>query len=254
MNAIEIIRFLESKYPKNLAYDWDNVGLQVGTLNKNVKNIMITLDVTKEVIKEAIQNKVDLLISHHPLLFKPLTNIAVESPRGWIIQKLIKHDIPLYSMHTNYDVAEGGMNDTLCAHLGIQEPKLLDQEYNIGRYGSISPMSLPDFINHLKQKLNIQTVRLIHSTSRMIETVGISAGSGSIHISEAKKKGCDVFITGDVTYHHALDAIQMGMVVLDVGHHIEMIFQEAIAKEIQDQFPDLFVKPTTICTNPYQEI
>lgn len=254
MNAIDLIKDLETRYPKSLAYDWDNVGLQVGTLNKPLKSVLITLDVTKEVVKEAIQHKVDLIISHHPLIFKPLTSIPVENPRGWMIQKLIKHDISLYSMHTNYDVAEGGMNDQLCRLLGITNPSLLDTEVGIGRYGSIAPMSLTELVSHVKAKLHIPTIRVIHHTSRMIETVGISGGSGSIHINEAKRRGCDVYITGDVTYHNALDAIQMGIVVFDVGHSIEKVFIPVMNEEISMRFPEITVLSSQVDTNPYQEL
>jgi len=253
MNAIELIKDLETRYPKSLAYDWDNVGLQVGTLNKPLKSVLVTLDVTKEVVKEAIQHKVDLIISHHPLIFKPISSIPVESPRGWMIQKLIKHDISLYSMHTNYDVADGGMNDQLCRLLGIANPALLDTEVGIGRYGSISPMSLPDLVHHVKLVLQIPSIRVIHHTSRLIETVGISGGSGSIHIAEAKRRGCDVYLTGDVTYHNALDAIQMGIVVFDVGHSIEKVFIPILRDEIATRFPDISVKASQVDTNPYKE-
>lgn len=253
MNAIELIKDLESRYPKSLAYDWDNVGLQVGTLNKPLKSVLITLDVTKEVVKEAIQHKVDVIISHHPLIFKPISSIPVESPRGWMIQKLIKHDISLYSMHTNYDVADGGMNDQLCHLLGIRNPALLDTEVGIGRYGSISPTSMLDFIQHVKNVLQIPTIRVIHHTSRLIETVGISGGSGSIHIAEAKRRGCDIYLTGDVTYHNALDAIQMGIVVFDVGHSIEKVFIPVVRDEIAKRFPDLTVLASQVDTNPYKE-
>jgi GTP cyclohydrolase I len=253
MNGIDIIRFLETRYPKNLAYEWDNVGLQVGSLNKPVKKVLVTLDVTPDVVREAIQLKADLLISHHPLIFKPILNIQVESPRGWMIQKLIKHDIPLYSMHTNYDLAEGGMNDVLAALLGISGTAVLDSHENIGRYGKIVPTALEDYIRFVKTALSTTAVRLIGGTSRLIETVGVSGGSGSNHIAEAKRRGCDLYITGDVTYHNALDAIQMGQTVLDVGHYAEQVFKTAVQTELTGQFSDLSILVSTVDTNPYQE-
>jgi len=151
LNAVEIIRYFESKYPVELAYDWDNCGLQIGTLNQKVKTVLVTLDVTKEVVKEAIKNKVDLIISHHPLMFKPIQNIVFDSPRGWIVKHLIQHNIACYSAHTNFDQANGGMNDTLAEKLGVSEPKLLDEEYNIGRYGTIPKVSMDEFIQSIKK-------------------------------------------------------------------------------------------------------
>ncbi len=251
MNGIDLIRFLETRYPKSLAYDWDNVGLQVGTLNKPIKRVLITLDVTPDVVREAIQLKADFLISHHPLIFKPINNIQVESPRGWMIQKLIKHDIPLYSMHTNYDLADGGMNDVLANLLGIADTAVLDPHEQIGKYGHIIPTMLEDYIVLVKQALSTDSVRLIGTTSHPISIVGVSGGSGSNHIAEAKRRGCDLYITGDVTYHNALDAIQMGQVVLDVGHYAEQVFKTAIHTELTAAFPELSFVVSMVDTNPY---
>jgi len=251
MNGIDLIRFLETRYPKSLAYDWDNVGLQVGTLNKPIKRVLITLDVTPDVVREAIQLKADFLISHHPLIFKPINNIQVESPRGWMIQKLIKHDIPLYSMHTNYDLADGGMNDVLANLLGIADTAVLDPHEQIGKYGHIVPTMLEDYIVLVKQALSTDSVRLIGTSSHPISIVGVSGGSGSNHIAEAKRRGCDLYITGDVTYHNALDAIQMGQVVLDVGHYAEQVFKTAIHTELTAAFPELSFVVSMVDTNPY---
>ena len=251
MNSIEVIKYLESKYPKSLAYEWDNVGLQVGTLNRKVKTVLVTLDVTKEVINEAIENKVDLLISHHPLIFKPLTSIAIESPRGWMINKLIKHDIALYSMHTNYDLADGGMNDVLSKLLEINNPQLLDTIDGIGRFGSIKPLKMPDFIQKLKATLKIDMVRFIGSLDKVVNIVGISGGSGSNHVGQAKKQNCDVYITGDVTYHTALDCVQMGLNVIDIGHYAEQVFKNAIKQELETVFPEITIISSTVNSDPY---
>lgn len=252
MNGIDIARYLETKYPKRLAYDWDNVGLQVGTLNKPVKNVLVTLDVTPDVVKEAIALKADFLISHHPLIFKPISAVVIENPRGWMIQKLLQHGIPLFSMHTNYDLSEGGMNDVLASILGIREPKLLDETEGIGRYGSIEPRSLDEYVTFVKTALKADTVRLIGRTSRPISVVGVSGGSGSNHINEARKRGCDLYVTGDVTYHSALDALQMGQLVLDVGHYAEQVFKDAVAAELRTVFPDLSVRTSDVVTDPYE--
>jgi len=251
MNSIDVVKYLETKYPKELAYEWDNVGLQVGSLNRKVKTILVTLDVTKEVILEAIEKKVDLIISHHPLIFKPMTSIAIESPRGWMINKMIKHDIALYSMYTNYDLAEGGMNDVLANLLEIKNPKLLDSIDGIGRYGEINPMKMPDFIQSVKEVLNIDSVRFIGSMDKIVSVVGVSGGSGSNHVGQAKKQNCDVYLTGDVTYHTALDCIQMGLNVIDVGHYAEKVFKKAVANDLEKMFLEISVLISSIDSNPY---
>lgn len=253
MNAIDIVKYLEQFYPKTNAYDWDNVGVQVGSLNKKTKKVMITLDLTKEVVKEAIEKKINLIICHHPLLFKPVSSLHTETPRGWIISKLIKHDIALYAMHTNYDVSNEGMNDEFASILGIQNPQLLDDEVGIGRYGEIeNEMPMLDWIAFIKKQLGLKEVKLIGSVEKIVKKVGISGGSGSIHINAAKRKNCDVYLTGDVTYHTALDAIQMGLNVIDIGHHAEKIFCQAIKRKLDGAFPDIEIMISETNTNPYQ--
>ena len=253
MNLIDIIKYFEEKFPKDLAYEWDNVGIQVGTLNIPAKKVLITLDVTKEVIKEAIDKKVNMIISHHPLLFNPLDKIIFDTPRGWIIKNLIKHNITVYSAHTNYDTAEGGMNDEFAKILGLKNPALMDEVDGIGRYGDIETINIKDFINDLKNKLNLDNIKVIGSTSREVSRVGISGGSGSKHMYQAKMRGCDVYLTGDVTYHTALDATSLGLTVIDIGHHAEKIFVDAIYNFLGKQFKEVEFIKSEIDTNPYQQ-
>jgi len=251
INLVDVVKHLETKYPKTLAYEWDNVGLQVGSLNRKASVILVTLDVTKDVVKEAIALKADLIISHHPLIFKPVSSVATESPRGWMIDKLIKNDIALYAMHTNYDLADGGMNDRLAKLLGIRDPKLLDETEKIGRYGAIDPQSMSSYILKVKNALGIGSARFIGAIDKNVVIVGVSGGSGSNHVGQAKRQGCDLYITGDVTYHTALDCVQMGLSVLDVGHYAEKIFKGAVAEELSEAFCDLKVVVSAVDTDPY---
>ncbi len=252
MNGIDIIKLLEVTYPKTLAYEWDNVGLQVGSLNKKVKKVLITLDVTKEVVKEALSLKADLIISHHPLIFKPLNSLSSESPRGWMIDKLIKHDIALYSMHTNFDVADGGMNDILAELLEIENPKLLDPIDGIGRYGTVKERPMEAMISWIKERLSIDHVRFIGSLDKTVNVMGVSGGSGSNHVGQAKRQNCDLYLTGDVTYHTALDCLQMGLNVLDIGHYAEKVFKKAIQDRLMPVFPEIEFVVSSIDTDPYQ--
>ncbi|KXZ39745.1 dinuclear metal center protein, YbgI/SA1388 family [Alkalithermobacter thermoalcaliphilus JW-YL-7 = DSM 7308] len=123
----DIVNLIENKYPKELAYDWDNVGLIIGNLNAHIKNILIALDATDEVIQEAIENNVDLIITHHPFVFKPIKKITSNSLIGKNIYKLIKNDINIYCCHTNFDIAYGGLNDAICDILGLKNLKLIEQ-------------------------------------------------------------------------------------------------------------------------------
>ncbi len=253
MNSVDIIRYLENKFPPQIAYDWDNCGLQVGTLNTKVSKVLITLDVTKEVVKEAIKYKADLIISHHPLMFKAMQNIVFDSPKGWIIKNLIQHNISVYSAHTNFDQGDGGMNDVLAEKIGIKDPALMDEVDNIGRFGPIEPIPFKDFVLKVKEVFNLTNTKVIGKDNRLIKTVGISGGSGSHHMYAAKRKNCDVYITGDVTYHTALDAEQLGITIIDVGHHIEIAFVEAMIKMLEIEFPEVDFIASIIDTNPYKD-
>lgn len=253
MNSIEIIRYLENKFPPETAYDWDNSGLQVGTLNSKASKVLISLDVTKEVVKEAIQNKVDLIISHHPLMFKAMQNIVFDSPKGWMIKNLIKHNISVYSAHTNFDQGDGGMNDVLAEKIGIKDATLMDEVDNIGRFGKIEPTPFRDFAYHIKKVFNLANIKVVGRDDRLIKMVGVSGGSGSHHMYAAKRKNCDVYITGDVTYHTALDAEQLGITIIDVGHHIEIVFVEAMIKILKKEFSEVDFIASKIDTNPYKD-
>src|SRR5690625_381891 len=112
----DIFKAIEKWAPKDFAYDWDPIGLQIGSFHKPVKRVMITLDVLEPVVDEAIKKKIDLIIAHHPLLFRPLKQINFETPIGRVVQKLIQNDITVYAAHTNLDIAPGGVNDMLCRH------------------------------------------------------------------------------------------------------------------------------------------
>jgi len=121
-----IVQIFEQLAPKHLAMPEDKIGLQVGTLHKEVKKVMLTLDVLENVVDEAIENKVDLILSHHAIIYKPLKHLRTDLPQGRLLEKLLKHDIAVYTAHTNLDAAEGGVNDVLAQKLGLGETELLE--------------------------------------------------------------------------------------------------------------------------------
>ena len=125
-NGQSIIQVVERLAPKSLAMEWDKVGLQVGSLQQPVKKVMIALDVTEEVVDEAISLGVNLIIAHHPVIFRPLKHLRTDLPAGKLLAKLLAHDIAVYSTHTNLDVADGGLNDWLAEDLELVQPQILD--------------------------------------------------------------------------------------------------------------------------------
>ncbi|CAM3120832.1 Nif3-like dinuclear metal center hexameric protein [Filibacter tadaridae] len=134
VNGHEIISLFEQWSPKRFAMEGDPVGLHIGQLNRPVDKVLVTLDVNEEVIDEAIQGKANLIIAHHPPIFRPLKNILTDTPQGRMIEKCIKHDISVYAAHTNLDVAPGGVNDMLAAKLGLTDTKIVEPTFTEALY------------------------------------------------------------------------------------------------------------------------
>lgn len=239
MTGHDLVKFFKTHYPEDKAYDWDHVGLQIGSLNQKITGIMIALDVTEASLQETIDQGCNVLITHHPFLFHPLKKIHLDTPKGKRIETVIKHDLLIYAAHTNYDVADAGMNDVLADRLGLKDHEVLDiddQGIGIGRFGWVDEMPLASFIEVVKEKLQLSHVHLIsHRDDKVIKKVAISGGAGSHHLLAAKKKGADIYLTGDITYHTALEALELKQRILDIGHFAESQFKTSFkAKLLKD--------------------
>ena len=218
---------LERIAPKRLAEDWDNPGLLVGALNQDVQKILVCLDVSDSVVKRAIEEDADMIVAHHPLIFKGLKKIRTDLPLGARLQLLLKHDIAVAAAHTNLDIAVGGVNDVLAEAIGLgklstfiitsqQEDGTVE---SLGRIGSLpAPMTVEDFARQVRQALPTEHVRLVHAGPRPVRKVALCSGSGAEFIQKAAFMGADVYVTGDVKYHEAQSAVELGMHVIDAGH------------------------------------
>lgn len=225
MIAKKIISSLEEKYPKVLAEEWDNVGLLLGDIKKEIKRVQLSIDATQKAIDRAVENEVDMIITHHPFIFKGLKSIDLSSVMGKKIKTLIKNDINIYSLHTNLDSAKGGLNDYILNLLGVEESRVIeknraDETCGIGRiYKLEKECSLEEYIEFLKQKLELESVRLTtQDESVKIKRIALINGSAMSYWRKVKTLGADLFITGDVGYHEALDAQESGLSVVDIGH------------------------------------
>lgn len=257
MNGFKVIEKIEALYPTQLAYDWDNVGLQVGTLDKEVQTILLTLDVTNQVVLEAKNHNVDLIIAHHPLIFTGIKSIQTDGYQGSIIESLIKQDITLYIAHTNFDISNYGMDSMLAEMLSLENLENLDDitdNEGLGKIGEIQETNMLDFISKVKKVFQIEHVRFIGNVHQSVKRVAISGGSGSSNMLNAAKKKADLFITGDVTYHKALDAVSLGINTLDVGHHIEHHFMYHLKNVMKEEGITSTIITSKINTNPYQNI
>ncbi|WP_188206178.1 Nif3-like dinuclear metal center hexameric protein [Alkalibacillus aidingensis] len=361
-----VTSLLEEIAPKSLAFEGDKIGLHVGQMNAKVKRVMLALDVLENVVDEAIENDVDLIIAHHPLIFKPLKSIQLNSEKGRIIQKLIKHDINVYVAHTNLDIASGGVNDMLMSQLEIKSDDVLVETereslyklvifvptshedelrnalaeadaghignyshctFNSEGYGTFKPeegtnpyigstdrlekvselrmetivpeskldqaiklatkahpyeemaydvyplqidgerkglgrigklpesMTLEQFANLVKNKFNVPQLRYVGDSTKKVKQVAVIGGDGNKFIHQAKHKGADVLITGDVYYHTAHDALGMGLALIDPGHHIEQVMKDELLKLLtskaeQHQLDVSFIS-SNIATEPF---
>lgn len=237
----DIMGVLEKKYPKVNAENWDNVGLIVGKLNQEVKKVQLSLDATDKAIEYAIKNSADMIITHHPMIFKPVKSITTMDNLGRKIIKLIENNRSLYAMHTNLDSSKNGLNDFILQLLGVENSKIIDvnendNEVGIGRLYTISKeMNIEEYANFVKESLKIKNIRIIsENREKMVRKVALINGSGMSYWRKVKSLGADLFITGDIGYHDALDAKEAGINVFDIGHfESENCFVELLKKDIE---------------------
>lgn len=368
-NGQHIIQLFEQYSPKKMAMEGDKIGLQIGTLNKPIHRVMIALDVLEEVVDEAIEKKVDLIIAHHPPIFRPLKQIVTDSPQGKIVEKCIKHNISIYAAHTNLDVAKGGVNDLLAEKLKLTNTKVLvptyteelkklvvfvpesheecvreaigqagagfignyshctfntsgvgtflplegtnpyigekgklehvnevrietifpasiqskvikamikahpyeevaydiypleneGETYGLGRIGELNEsLSLEQFAKYVKDSLQVEGVRVVGDLSTTVKKVAVLGGDGNKFIHQAKMSGADVYVTGDIYYHVAHDAMMMGLNIVDPGHHMEKVMKEGVAKKLselcEEEGISVEIFPSEPSTDPFKFI
>ena len=227
----EILEKLEQLSPSSFAMEWDNSGFLVGDKNAQVSRVLIAVDATKEVIEEAIQKRVDLILTHHPMIFKPVKNITSDSVLGEKIMLLAKHRIGLVCMHTKFDVI--GMADAVADELSLRKKDVLEVTFEdeiskegLGRVGLLPrEMSLKELAETVKLKFHLANVIMYGESDKIVEKIAICGGSGKSMIPYALKNNCQVLVTGDLDYHSCLDALQDGLALIDAGHFgIEKIF------------------------------
>ena len=363
MKIKEVIKYLEFKYPKKLAVDKDPIGLHIGDVGRSLTKVLVTLDVTLEVVQEAIDLGANLIVAHHPFIYRPLKAIDTQTAKGRIVEKCLKHDMVVYAMHTNYDIAPNGMSDAMAEALALTKTRPLvitaeepyakvavfvpsthaqdvrkamgrggvgqlgdyshctfsapgtgcfmplegsqpymgaageletveevkiegisrqqevaaimdavravhpyeeiaydiypiqapdsSPKYGLGRIGgSHEPLSIKEYIPFTKGALGVANARYSGSMDQVVKTVAVLGGSGSNYMGAAKAKGADLYITGDMGFHNAQDAMDMGLNVLDVGHYAEAMMKHHVGGQLQEQFPGM-VEISKISTDPF---
>lgn len=240
-----IINEMENWAPTSLAESYDNVGMLVGDASNPIKKILVALDATEAVIKEAILGNYNCIITHHPLIRDPLKSVTTADIVGRKIISLIKHDISFYTAHTNLDKATGGVGDCLAEKIFDKSEKLLpaivkEPSSDFVGFGRVvilqEEMSLDDLISHVKAKLRLAHIRYSGDLSAKIKRVGLCGGSGMSFWQAAREQNCDAYITGDVRYHDALNALDAGLSLIDVTHYSgENVIVNAIVSRLREK-------------------
>lgn len=247
IKVIDVLKALEKKAPLNLAEGYDNVGFIVGRAEREVKKVLVALDITERVVKEAITKGAELIVSHHPVIFGERKRITDCDVTGDIVLTLAENRIAAICMHTNLDSAKDGVNDILAKILGINvegivEPKE-DGVSGIGRYGAIDgEKELTEFLGDICKTLKTGGVKY-HNANTKVKKVVVGGGSCGEFVTVAKELGCDTVVTADIKHNQFLDAAHLGINAIDAGHFAtEDIICPYIRDIIAEGFPALSVE------------
>lgn len=251
VTVADLCTFLEAFAPPLLAAEWDNVGLLVGDRAQRVSRVMTCLTITPASAGEAIRAQVDLIVTHHPLPFKPMQRLTADDPAGRMLLDLIRAGVAIYSPHTAFDSAAAGINQQLAVGLGLSqivplEPSAESPAIGGGRRGKYpAPQSLGQIAARLKEFLKLVGLHAVGDLQRPIGRVAIACGSGGEFLAAAMEQGCQLLVTGEARFHTCLEADAHGVSLLLPGHFASERFGvERLAEAIAAQFPELAVWPS----------
>lgn len=260
--ARDIAAKLESWAKLSFAESYDNVGLHVGSANRVVSRALVALDLTPDVVEEAVQTGASMILTHHPLLFRAPPRILDSDFIGQLILRLARENITLYSIHTNLDAAHGGVSIALADILGLGDISFLqpdaDNDSGMGAIGQLSqPQTLDAFMEHLRVKLSTPVLRYTGSTETQVSTVAVCGGSGGSLIEAALEAGADVYVTGDLSYHRFFEVLgpdgHCRMALVDAGHYeTEKHTEKLLCSWLTKRFPSVDFCRTQVCTSPIQ--
>lgn len=270
MNTVSMVtEKLEQLAPKTAACDWDNPGLLVGRSDREVSRIYVALDASCAVVDAAIDAGCDLIVTHHPIIFRGVKSINDQSALGLKLLDLIRNDVSVFSMHTNFDSCPGGMADIVCAALGLRKTGLMEptgflpkdtqngaaeglqlrvveteRDVNPDAYGIGFTAELPEMLSaaelaaRVKACFGLPFVQY-YDAGMPIRRIACCPGSGRGELKEVLSLGVDAFLSGDMGHHEGLDLCEEGISLLDAGHYgLEHIFVHYIAGFLRTQFPE----------------
>ena len=260
----EIYQALDQWAPFETQMDFDNAGFLVGRGDRQVDKVLVALDITLEVAKEAAEAGCQLIVSHHPVIFHPVRTITDGDPTGRILLELAERGVAAVCAHTNLDAAQGGVNDCLARALGLTGTSQLHQDgtladgspYGIGRVGTAHAAGLTAgaYAAFVKERLSAASVRYVDG-GRPVSRVAVGGGSCGSMLDDAWAAGCDTFVTADVKYDVFLRARELGLNLMDAGHYAtEQVVCPPLARFLQERFPALEVRLTGRHREVYQGV
>lgn len=216
MKVRDVARIIEGFAPLQEAADWDNTGLCIGSPEAEVRGVLVGFDCTPELIAEAVERGANMVVTHHPLIFRGIKRISPDTFLGSVITEAIKHDIAVYSAHTNADKATEGVNALMAARLALTGCVPLSDD-GFGLVGNLPrPMGCEEFIAYVKRQFSLKAMRTSKPIDIPIERVAVCSGSGGSLVSDALASGAQAYICGDLTYHQFF--AEKDFILLDIGH------------------------------------
>ena len=260
MQLNSVLNVLQQLAPLEFAESWDNVGLLAGNRNREISRAMTCLTLTATTLEEAIREKVELVICHHPIPFKPLSKITDDTTTGKLLLQAIEAGIAIYSPHTAWDNAKTGINQQLAIILGLERIKPLqpfspilssDESLGVGRHGRLSALlSIDSVMERIRVAIPTIRSRHTHGTNHCVSKIGIVCGSGGSMLALVARRGCDAMLTGEATFHQCLEAESLGIALLMIGHHASEAFaMKDLASQLQTLLPNLQVTTSQLETS-----
>ncbi len=245
----DVCRFLDDFAPPRLAEDWDNVGLLVGDAARSVNKIMTCLTITPDSASEAVRERADMIVTHHPLPFRPLKRLTTESVPGRLLLQLIEASIAIHSPHTAFDSAAAGINQRLAEGIGLEEIRPLvplpadEDQLGAGRYGRLAdPLPLSSIAERLRRQLTIAGLHQVGPAEQLVSKVAVACGSAGEFLGAARQCGCSLLVTGETNFHTCLEAKATGVALLLPGHYASERFAvEKLAEILGEEFANLDV-------------
>ena len=243
----------EELWPIHLAEEWDVVGLVSGSASQKIKKVLLTVDVTSEVVEHAKEVGADLIFAHHPMLLRGVTSIAEDTAKGHVLAELVRSNIAVYSAHTNADSVESGTSAVIAKALGLTDNKplqpLTNTQQGIGQIGNlVAPITLGELANRLNEILppTATGVRVAGDFDREVRNIALCAGAGDSYSQLALDQGAEVFITSDLKHHNSQEILELAkargveFALIDISHWAaEFVWLETAKKELEQALPEV---------------